>query len=200
MRESVLYKGKWYHRYPDGKYPTQRKYFQGSGGGHSYLHRDVWEAKNGPIPDGHHVHHVDGDTLHNALSNLECLPADEHRLEHRDEKAERGRSSENLALLDAARQKSVPRIESFTCSHCGKAYEAAANGKNRFCSKKCRNIVGLRNMRKRRAAERANPTPGKRKASFTCEECGSSYEAFANGRNRFCSAKCRQGYHNRQKR
>ena len=25
-----------------------------------YLHRHIWEAHNGPIPDGHHVHHKDG--------------------------------------------------------------------------------------------------------------------------------------------
>jgi len=47
-----------------------------------YQHRDIWEGLYGPIPKGHHVHHIDGDKTHNCISNLELLSATEHQREH----------------------------------------------------------------------------------------------------------------------
>ena len=37
-------------------------------------HRLVWEAANGPIPDGHVVVFLDGDRLNIDLDNLRCVP------------------------------------------------------------------------------------------------------------------------------
>ena len=54
-------------------------YFQHRG---SRLHRKVWMSVNGPIPKGHHVHHVDGNRAHNALSNLELKEGREHSRLH----------------------------------------------------------------------------------------------------------------------
>jgi hypothetical protein len=45
-----------------------------------YLHRDIWEKYNGPIPDGFVIHHRDGNPLNNTLENLECVPEYEHRI------------------------------------------------------------------------------------------------------------------------
>lgn len=42
------------------------------------LHRGCWEAYNGPIPDGHVVHHVNGNTLDNRIENLACMMNSEH--------------------------------------------------------------------------------------------------------------------------
>lgn len=36
-------------------------------------HRLIWEAENGPIPDGHVVVFLDGDPTHLELSNLRCV-------------------------------------------------------------------------------------------------------------------------------
>lgn len=36
--------------------------------------RWVWEQENGPIPEGHVVVHLDGDTMNCELENLECVP------------------------------------------------------------------------------------------------------------------------------
>ena len=36
--------------------------------------RVVWEAANGPIPDGHVIVFLDGDRLNCALDNLRCVP------------------------------------------------------------------------------------------------------------------------------
>lgn len=43
-----------------------------------FLHRDVWEAHNGPIPPGYEIHHRDENKQHNAIENLQMLTASEH--------------------------------------------------------------------------------------------------------------------------
>lgn len=37
---------------------------------HFLVHRAVWEAFNGPIPDNYDIDHIDGNPLNNALENL----------------------------------------------------------------------------------------------------------------------------------
>jgi len=34
-------------------------------------HRYIWESHNGPIPEGYHIHHRDGNPLNNRLENLQ---------------------------------------------------------------------------------------------------------------------------------
>lgn len=42
-----------------------------------YIHRLVYEAFNGPLPEGLQINHKDGDKGNNALSNLEAItPSD----------------------------------------------------------------------------------------------------------------------------
>lgn len=60
-------------------------YFQNKG---IRLHRKVWEAANGAIPEDHHVHHKDGNCKNNALANLECLPGAEHLAQHAQEQSD----------------------------------------------------------------------------------------------------------------
>jgi len=43
-----------------------------------YLHRNVWKDHNGPIPDGHDIHHKDENKLNNNIGNLEILTTKEH--------------------------------------------------------------------------------------------------------------------------
>lgn len=40
---------------------------------HILVHRAVWEAFNGPIPDGMDIDHIDGNPKNNALNNLQPL-------------------------------------------------------------------------------------------------------------------------------
>jgi hypothetical protein len=46
------------------------------------LHREIWARAHGPIPEWHHIHHVDFDPLNNRLSNLACLTQWDHALLH----------------------------------------------------------------------------------------------------------------------
>lgn len=47
------------------------------------LHRYIFEAVHGPIPDGYIVHHVDGDPLNNRLDNLMLMTRKGHSTLHR---------------------------------------------------------------------------------------------------------------------
>jgi len=47
-----------------------------------YLHRVVWEENNGEIADGFIVHHIDGDTKNNNISNLALMSKSDHMKMH----------------------------------------------------------------------------------------------------------------------
>lgn len=58
-------------------------YRQTVGDGHRrWLHHVVWEKHFGPIPDGHEIHHRDGDKTNNAPGNLVCLTPSGHARLH----------------------------------------------------------------------------------------------------------------------
>ncbi len=46
------------------------------------IHRDIWEFHNGPIPEGHDIHHIDGNENNNYIENFELLSHGEHRKLH----------------------------------------------------------------------------------------------------------------------
>ena len=39
------------------------------------VHRVIWIATNGPIPDGANIKHINGDKSDNRISNLRTKPA-----------------------------------------------------------------------------------------------------------------------------
>ena len=45
----------------------------------------VWKSMNGPLPQGHVVHHKDRNTLNDDISNLQSMTRSEHIEEHRNE-------------------------------------------------------------------------------------------------------------------
>jgi hypothetical protein len=45
-------------------------------------HRYLWEKENGKIPEGHIIHHIDGNKLNNNLSNLKLMSRSEHSKLH----------------------------------------------------------------------------------------------------------------------
>lgn len=40
---------------------------------HFLVHRVIWEAFNGPIPEGYDIDHIDGNPHNNAISNLQAI-------------------------------------------------------------------------------------------------------------------------------
>lgn len=102
--ESVVFNGRKYNRYPESSNPTHRRYFARAG---HRLHRDVWKHHNGPIPAGMHVHHIDGNTANNDISNLACVTSKQHWDEHRAEASERSRRPEQLKHLARIRSSSA---------------------------------------------------------------------------------------------
>lgn len=49
-----------------------------------YLHRYVWERANGPIPAGHVIRFIDGDTMNCELINLKLTTQGEHVMLNRN--------------------------------------------------------------------------------------------------------------------
>ena len=71
----VEYQGRRFTKRPTG-------YIHETGGDRIALHRVMWEETYGPIPDGHEIHHIDGDKTHNELANFVCLSKADHARLH----------------------------------------------------------------------------------------------------------------------
>lgn len=134
------------------------RYFQKDG---KRLHVAVWEAANGPVPDGYHVHHRDENRARNQLDNLEALPGPEHLSLHmrQPERVEQSRENIKTARLAAAvwhgsetgrkwhsehYQKHIAPLHGVTvkeiCEHCQSEFEVSFLDakKTKFCSNNCK--------------------------------------------------------------
>lgn len=201
--ESVEYKGITFRRYPDAKQWADRAYFRPSSRyirqGVQALHREIYADHFGPIPEGWHVHHRDGDPGNNAPENLECLPAADH-LEHHA--APRRGQPGNAEHLERAREAAKlwhrspegrewhrqhgrnvfgnrPEQE-YECEQCGKTYSTKKTGGGRFCSNACkskwRRAAGLDNVEKQCAACGKTFLGSKYGKTLTCSrQCGGAY-------------------------
>ena len=157
--EVVVFQGIRFYRYPDSPRLEARRYFA-PGMGHrrqgiGTLHREIWKSVYGPIPDGCHIHHINGDYSNNSIENLECLTPQEHAREH----GNTPRTSKQLAHLEVMRimalewhasdegvawhkehikdMRGKREKQEFDCAFCHKKYMALSNGKNKFCSLAC---------------------------------------------------------------
>ena len=45
-------------------------------------HVYIWEQHNGPVPDGHDIHHINHNKLDNRIENLACVSKIEHKRIH----------------------------------------------------------------------------------------------------------------------
>lgn len=75
-------------KYPVIDFSEDTFYYQKAGGYYQSaktgrkLHRVIWEYHYGPIPEGYIVHHRDGDTKCNMISNLELMEWGQHTANH----------------------------------------------------------------------------------------------------------------------
>jgi endogenous inhibitor of DNA gyrase (YacG/DUF329 family) len=156
--------GKVWHSYNGKHYQTM-----------VYMHREVWEAANGPIPRGFHVHHKNHDQRDNRLENFELLSHSDHSRRHVDANLgpSRARAVKN-AHAAMARNRELRRKAVHKCVVCNGAYHSAAKHPAGFCSSRCLESA------------RSNAFTGDNRL---CEHCGTGYTATRRVQ-RFCSKRC----------
>lgn len=82
--QCVIFRGVTYHRYPKSTHKGCNVYFRASHikkGQERILHKAIYKAYVGEIPDGYHVHHKNG-TDDNRVESLELLSEEEHNKLH----------------------------------------------------------------------------------------------------------------------
>lgn len=193
----VLYNGSKYYLQSTKKYYSRRHYGTEQ---ERLLHRVVWVQHNGPIPEKHCVHHIDGDWKNNAIENLELVPTSEHARNHMRErfkdpktrrkflrslsiavqhapawhKSEEGRKwhSKNAKHIWEVFKKQ----ESAICYECGKEYLTWNPSCAKFCSLHCRNKDATR----RAKCDKRN-----------CSICGKEYITSKYSKCKTCGDNCR---------
>lgn len=150
--------------------------------GPSNLHRAIWASANGPIPDGHDVHHKDGDTFNNALDNLALIESRQHVREHTLERIAAGelKPPTPAALQAAAEWHATPEgiewhkkagVDSWKsrkwhlceCQNCGGKFMSPYPARAKWCHLNCK-MEALRKRRGLPVGSRPN-----RKKSVTLE-------------------------------
>ena len=74
--------GKVSFHYSNSGKPYYRTYRNNKKYPNKYLHRLIFEDFYGWIPDGYHVHHIDGNSLNNCILNLKLIRNGEHSKLH----------------------------------------------------------------------------------------------------------------------
>ena len=201
-RETYFYNGYRFHRYPNSKCESDRKYYRGwvkinGKFVKTYLHRYIWYLANGEIPKGYCVHHIDGNYDNNTLDNFTILPADEHEklhiekfgertwksickgLEKAQECAKVWHSSEEGRKWHSQNAKNMWRnkpMRRYVCKMCGKTFESNKIYPPKFCSNNCRaqwrRISGVDNEER------------------TCAFCGVKFVVNRYSRTKCCSREC----------
>lgn len=196
MAETVVFRGERYRRYPEADSRADRVYFRASDG-KGYLHRAIYEHHNGPIPEGWHVHHRDGDPLNNDPSNLVCVSPKDHIAEHwTPERSQASREwMEEIQPLTKAWHRSaegrewhrqhghatwaaVAYTRTLECDQCGEEFEVTTIQRDgpRFCTNKCKSAW-------RRDA-------GLDDEDRTCASCGETFRVNRYSKTRHCSREC----------
>src|SRR3990167_472020 len=158
-RETVVYRGKKYHRYPESKRRQLRVYFWRHDTWKAApfaLHRQIWIDNFGTIPPKHHIHHKDGNPLNNETYNLECISAFTHlsehgkssgRQEHLQELARIGRESAKAwhgsdegRAWHREHAKLVAHGDSrvLVCAECSASYTTTVRRASIYCGKRCK--------------------------------------------------------------
>lgn len=164
--------------------------------GERLLHRAIFKAAVGDIPDGMQVHHKDENKLNNHPSNYKLMTGDAHMALHMaaPDRREWARANFIANALPAAKEwhrseagrrwhsehakatAESRRPEVMTCAHCATEYEARRFGAMIYCSNKCRS-----------AARRAS---GVDDETRHCAFCGSPFTVNKYRSTTTCSLSC----------
>ena len=107
---------------------------------HAYEHRVLWEKHFGQIPEGHHVHHKNGDKRDNRLENLELLSSFEHHSHHFAEQGATQEHKDRAAKILSGAWAKMPMLK-LRCVVCDSDFEKRQHitkGAAKYCSPKCR--------------------------------------------------------------
>lgn len=130
-----------------------------STGSRKRMHVYVWEYYNGLVPEGYHIHHIDGCKSNNTIENLQLLSATEHEKLHgemlTDEQIECARKNMMKASVASKEwhgskeghewhKKHYEKMKDkmyvnkqFTCIVCGRQFESP-NTQSKFCCNNCK--------------------------------------------------------------
>ena len=165
------------------------------------LHRCVYEAVHGEIPEGWQVHHIDHNKNNNEPENLELLTAEQHSQRHADEMSDDLRElyKENMvrnvipAAVEWHRSEAAKEWhrkqfiatkdalyarKAFVCKQCGKEYESIDHGRNFFCSNAC--------------SAKWRRDSGVDDETRVCAVCGNPFTVNKYKKTRCCSPSCSQ--------
>lgn len=199
--ETVIFNGIKFRRYPDSRGSCARNYFSPSGydnrRGIDMLHREMWKFYKGPIPAGHHIHHVDEDTSHNEIGNFECLSPDDHAARHPNKawahKAGHRKHLQKIRPMAAVWHSTEEgmewhrqhmqrlwadriQIRAIICECCGKTRRTRAMQAVKYCSRAC--------------FAKARRKSGVDNTDFTCGICGTVFRASRFDQRLYCSGRC----------
>ena len=205
MTKTVEFNGCVYEQNPNSGYYFKKTTRNADRRGTIQLHRAVWEYYNGTIPEGCHIHHIDGDKDNNDITNLECISAKEHLSMHSKRLMEdESYKEKNRKQLDEARElasewhRSAEGIEwhrkhteeslgkawiktERVCEYCGRKFMGTRRAM--YCSDKCGNRA-RKNVKIK---------------TLQCPQCGKEFTTYS-GKQKYCSASCRQEAENEKRR
>lgn len=166
--ETIIFNNIPYRRYPDSKHASLRAYYRRSAykrfdGKTGFLHIDVWEHHNGPVPKGFHIHHKNGPNDNN-IEALECLTRTEHMQRHKGRVATK-EQLERLSRIRVLASKWHGSPEGIAwherhgkqtwqdrqpiykvCETCAAPYQTYFPSRSRFCGGTCK-ATALRRRR-----------------------------------------------------
>lgn len=159
----------------------------------------MWRHYTGDIPEGYHVHHLNGDKDCNDFWNLSCIQGEKHCRYHTQKRAE----NDYEAMCENLRENATPKaaewhgseagkawhsehakktIENlqekrYECAHCGKIFYKKPLGSVKYCSNNCKT--------------KARKASGVDDETRRCAVCGGDFVANKYTTTKYCSVECR---------